>query len=103
MTDVIGKATGPQRRPRKQEGAATPPPITEARDVRTGEQRHRIAYVALLSRIYDQVDLCRARLDDMPDGTYLEVIDEELLGRLMDLEKRLTNVRVDLDQLGCAL
>lgn len=103
-----GKATGPQRVPRvrrAREPAVEPAPAAAEQAALTSAEKRCQRYEALLARIRDQVEQCGERLDNMPrHGVELEAEpSDDLLGGLMDLEKRVTNLRVDLDQIGCGL
>jgi hypothetical protein len=103
MTDGPGKATGPQRKPRVKQEAAPPPPKHDPIPERDERDRKRAAYDACCHRIIEQLELARERFDEMPQGIRVADLSEDLMSGLMDLEKRITNVRVDLDQIGCGL
>lgn len=104
MSEGPGKATGPQRPPRrKQEAAPAPPPHHDPIPARDELDRRRAAYDACCHRIIDQLDLARQRFDEMPPGSGVADLTDTVIGGLMDLERRITTMRVDLDQLGCRL
>lgn len=101
MADKLGKATGPQRAPRKQAGEASAPPPRhepETTDRRAAALRSD-RYTAALLRMRDEADLVTERLASMPLGDGIGVSDE-LLGEMHDLERRLNGVRLQLDQSG---
>lgn len=106
MTE-IGRASGPQRKRRKQAGAPPPAEVQEAprrASDRTEDQPRYDQYRALTARSFEQVELMLTRFEEMPAPEELRgPPTDEQLGLLMDIEKRVTSLRVDLDQVGCAL
>lgn len=111
MTTNLGRATGPQERPPRQRGAS-PQPATQAPDPgappagpsRTDEDARRAQYTAVTTRTFEQLELMLSRMEEMPDAAALRgVPTDDQLGLLCDLEMRITRIRVELDQVGCAL
>lgn len=97
MPDGPGRASGPQKQPRRD-------PTPGAPDTRTDEDRLRQTYDALRARMTEEAERVAMRLAEMPPGLALRsppIVEE--LAALGDVERRLTLLRVELDQWGCAL
>jgi len=106
-----GRATGPQRAPRRQRGAKPPQAADDQEQGGAAEaapltsaERRRVQYGALRARTAQQASELLERLAEMPEGVdLLADPTDDLLHSMMDIEKRATLLRLDLDQLGCAL
>jgi len=105
-----GRATGPQRAPRRQRGAKPPQADDQEQGgaaeaaPSTSAERRRVQYGALRARTAQQASELLERLAEMPEGVdLLADPTDDLLHSMMDIEKRATLLRLDLDQLGCAL
>lgn len=99
-----GEATGPQKQPRvKAVPASAPAPEPQADDertLRTEDSRRKRAWDLAVSRLAEDASRLLQAVETLPAADLVTEADELPLEAILDAEKSLNRVRLELDQLA---